>query len=265
MSTQPIGIFDSGVGGLTVMAAIRELLPNESIVYLGDTARVPYGCKSAETILLYTEECCVFLAGKQVKAIVVACNSASANAFPFITTRFHFPVMGVVEAGLQAALEKSGVKHIGVIGTEATIESEIYAKELRAAKPDIRVTSVSCPLFVSLAEVGWANHAVTRQVAEEYLKPLQEGGVDTLILGCTHYPLLKKVIGKVMGEKVTLIDSAEAVAAMLKKELEKKKLRNPLEKKGSVQLFVTDLPRNFGQVAKAFLGDPLPAAKKISL
>lgn len=265
MSEKPIGIFDSGVGGLTVMAAIKRHLPRESLVYLGDTARVPYGTKSADTILRYTGECCDFLAGKGVKAIVVACNSASAHAFPYLGNQFHFPILGVIESGVQAALEATKNRHIGVIGTEATIESNVYAKELKKREERTTVTSLACPLFVSLVEVGWIDHDVTRQVAEHYLESLTQDGLDTLILGCTHYPLLKNLISQVLGPKVVLIDSAEMVAKKLKALLKTEGLENPSPEISKHHLYVTDLPRNFETVARRFLGEDIPSVKRVSL
>ncbi|MBI4125416.1 MAG: glutamate racemase [Deltaproteobacteria bacterium] len=262
MSNQPIGIFDSGVGGLTVMAAVRKALPNESIIYLGDTARVPYGTKSAETILRYTEECLAFLAGKNVKAIVIACNSASAHALPYLQHKFHLPLLGVIEAGVEAALRVSRNKKIGVIGTAATINSDVYAKELKRRDETAAVTGLACPLFVPLVEEGWLDHPVAFEIAQHYLKPLAGGGIDTLILGCTHYPLLKNVIQKVVGDDVDLIDSAESVAAALQKILTEKKMPAGGQKP-FCQLTVTDQTPSFEKLARRFLGEEVPAVKRI--
>ena len=285
MSSKPIGIFDSGVGGLTVMAAIREALPGESLIYLGDTARVPYGTKSAETILRYTEESLTFLAKKNVKAIVIACNSASAHALPYLQHKFNFPVLGVIESGVRAALRATRNKNIGVIGTLATIASDIYAKELKRLDETIVVKSEPCPLFVPLVEEGWFEHAVTCEVAEHYLKPFANDGIDTLILGCTHYPLLKNIIARVLapppvhgqnarsagwtgggvGEKIKLIDSAKAVAEMLKEVLGKEKLLNQEAGPTSLKLYVTDFPARFEILARQFLKERLPAVKRVVL
>lgn len=265
MSLKPIGIFDSGVGGLTVMAAIRRELPQESLLYLGDTARVPYGNRSADTILRYTEECCTFLAQKEVKAIVIACNTASAHVFPYLQHRFHFPLLGVIEPGVKTALEKSRGKNIGVIGTRATIESGIYEKELKHLAPEARVKSVACPLFVPLIEEDWLEKEVTQAVAEEYLSDFATSDVDIIILGCTHYPLLKKVVAKVLGEKISLVDSAEALAQSLKNLL---KERNLLVAKGalpSTKIYVTDLNPRFETVAKRFLGETLSSIQRVTL
>ena len=250
------------------MAAIQRLLPHESLVYLGDTARVPYGNKSADTILRYTEECCAFLAKKDVKAIVVACNTASAHGFPYLTRKFHFPIMGVIEPGVQTALETTRNKQIGVIGTLATIGSEVYTKEIQKREPKAVVTSRACPLFVPLVEEGWLDNEVAELVARKYLDGLQSSGMDALILGCTHYPLLKPIIAKVLGEKVTLVDSAEAVAHALKKVLLERGCLAPSAPKvpGTfVELFVTDLPARFETIAKRFLGGDMPAVKRVTL
>ena len=260
-----IGIFDSGVGGLTVMAAIQRLLPNESLVYLGDTARVPYGNKSADTILRYTEECCTFLAAKNVKAIVVACNTASAHAFPYLTHKFHFPVMGVIAPGVECALRTTRNRHIGVIGTEATIQSDVYAKELKKRENDVTITSLACPLFVPLVEEDWLDNEVTMAAAKKYLADLNQDGVDTLILGCTHYPLLKRIIAKVVGEKVRLVDSAEAVALALQELLQEKSLLSEQTEGASSQLYVTDLSSRFENIARRFLNRAVPSVKRVTL
>ncbi len=266
MSSKPIGIFDSGVGGLTVLAAIRRLLPHESLIYLGDTARVPYGNKSAETILRYAEECCTFLAKKGVKAIVIACNTASAHALPYIQHRFHFPILGVVEPGVEEALRVNQSRHIGVIGTFATIQSEIYAKELKKRNASVRVSSVSCPLFVPLVEEDWCDNEVTLAVAEKYLKNLGRDGMDALILGCTHYPLLKKVIGECLGPQIALIDSAEAVAISLQKCLALSALKASDTFEGAgVELYVTDLTHRFETIARRFLEGDIPEVKRVTL
>lgn len=265
MVHRPIGIFDSGVGGLTVMAAVRKVLPNESLLYLGDTARVPYGSKSAETILRYTEEALTFLAQKNVKAIVIACNSASAHALPYLRSKFHFPIIGVIEAGVSEALRATQNKKIGVIGTTATISSEVYPKELKRRDGKTEITGIACPLFVPLVEEGWCDHSVTHEIAEHYLAPLKRAAVDTLILGCTHYPLLKRIIGKIVGEKIKLIDSGFAVAQNLKEVLLRQNLLESAPSAVLHQLYVTDLPGRFETMARQFLEEPLPPVKRIGL
>src|SRR5215472_10192726 len=214
-----IGIFDSGVGGLTVMQALLGVLPHEHLVYLGDTARHPYGTKSAETVTDYSVENAEFLVRRGVKVVVVACNTASSVALDALATRLTVPVVGVIEPGARAATARSRTGRVGVIGTEATISSGAYTRALRALRPGIEIYSRPCPLFVPLAEEGWLDGPIPRGVAETYLASLCKSGIDTLVLGCTHYPLLRPVIGAVVGEGVTLVDSAEetarAVAALL--------------------------------------------------
>lgn len=263
MSEKPIGIFDSGVGGLTVLKALREALPRESFVYLGDTARLPYGNKSASTILRYTEECCTFLAGQNVKAIVIACNSASAQAFPYITHRFHFPVLGVVEAGVEAAMKATRNKKIGVIGTKATIASEIYSRELKKRDGDVKVTSIATPLFVSLVEEGLTAGPIAEKIAAHYLRPLPE--MDTLILGCTHYPLLKETIQKTVGSQISLVDSAESMAVKLVSVLKEKALLYEGEKESSLVCYSSDMPQSFGALATQILGVDCGEIRKAEL
>lgn len=221
----PIGVFDSGVGGLTVVREIIRQIPNESIIYFGDTARVPYGSKSQKTILTYTREIVKFLLSKEVKAIVVACNTASALALETVKQEVTIPIIGVVEPGAKAAREASKNGSIGVIGTEGTIQSGIYNKLLGSMSGDIKVYGKACPLFVPLVEEGWLNDdVITEQVVRRYLDELLEYDIDTLVLGCTHYPLLRKVIGKVVGEKVNLVNPAYETAKSLKEVLTKNHL-----------------------------------------
>jgi len=206
----PIGVFDSGVGGLTVVRALTRRLPREPLLYLGDTARLPYGTKSPETVARYTARNVAFLVERGVKAIVVACNSASATALD--TLAAPVPIWGVIQPGAKAALSRSRNRRIGVIATEATILSDAYRRTLLSMDPGVEVFSRACPLFVPLVEEGWEDGSVTREIARRYLEPLREEGVDTLILGCTHYPLLTPTLRAVMGDDVTLVDSASAVA-----------------------------------------------------
>lgn len=267
---RPIGIFDSGLGGLTVLQEVRKRLPNESIVYLGDTARVPYGTKSAQTVIRYSLENSAFLAQRGVKAIVVACNTASAVALPAIKEKFDIPILGVVGPGADEALAATKRGAIGVIGTSATIASDAYARALKELKADVRVISQACPLFVPLVEEGWLDNEVTEAAARRYLTGIRDEGVDVLILGCTHYPLLKPVIRKVVGSAITLVDSAEATAKALESMLancpdaplsrEREKARNT-----SYQIYVTDLPARFEMVARRFLGDDIPQVRHIAL
>lgn len=260
-----IGIFDSGIGGLTVFSEIRKKLPNESLMYLGDTARVPYGTKSAETVIKYSVQNAHFLLQRGIKALVVACNTSSAYSLPFLRKEVDVPVIGVIEPGVRAALAASRSKHIGVIGTQATIASNAYARILKETDPSTRIVSQSCPLFVPLVEEGWLEGMVTEAVARTYLESFSHEDIDTLILGCTHYPLLKHVIQKVVGDKVTLIDSAEAVAEEVKNELAKASLLRDRPSKISHQLYVTDLPARFESVAMNFLGKNIPPVKRVEL
>lgn len=207
-----IGVFDSGVGGLTVAAALRRRLPRESILYLGDTARLPYGSKSPDTVTRYTRRNIEFLTERGVKAVVVACNTASALALPHLDP--HVPTWGVIEPGARKAAEVSRGR-VGVIATEATVLSDAYPRALRALRPDLEILSQPCPLFVPLVEEGWHDDPITEQVAERYLRPLLDARVDTLVLGCTHYPLLKSVLRRAAGPEVTLVDSAEVVAEVV--------------------------------------------------
>lgn len=215
----PIGVFDSGIGGLTVARALQQSLPNETLCYFGDTARVPYGTKSAETVTRYSEEITRFLWSHGAKMIVVACNTASSLALEATRALFPGPVLGVVEPGVRAALRATRSGRIGVIGTRSTIESGAYQGRLQAERADVVVRAQACPLFVPLAEEGWTHDAITRQTAERYLSPLRDEGVDVLILGCTHFPLLADVISEAMGPGVVLVNSAEEVACEVEQRL----------------------------------------------
>ena len=261
----PIGIFDSGIGGLTVLAAVRRRLPQESILYLGDTARVPYGTKSAETVVRYSRQCAAFLVERGVKAIVVACNTASAYALPDLEKSFGVPVMGVVEPGCAHALELSRGRATGVIGTSGTIASNAYGQTLKSMAPEVRVISRACPLFVPLVEEGWTEGDVADAVAARYLEGLGSEGIDTLILGCTHYPLLAATIAGQLGDGVRLIDSAEACAASLERLLERNSLSAPAGAAGGCHLYVTDLPARFETIAHRFLAGETPSVTRVDL
>jgi glutamate racemase len=261
----PIGIFDSGIGGLTVFAAVRRHLPHESILYLGDTARVPYGTKSAETVARYARECGGFLVERGVKSLVVACNTASAYALPDIAASFDIPVIGVVEPGCRAALTATRNGGIGVIGTAGTVGSNAYGSSLKKLNPEARVVSRACPLFVPLVEEGWTEGEITRAVAARYLGGLSSEGIDTLILGCTHYPLLKQVIAEEMGESVTLVDSAEATALQLSEMLARKGLASDRAGAAEHHIYVTDLPARFETIAHRFLEGDLPQVSRVDL
>lgn len=264
MSERSIGIFDSGVGGLTVFKEIVRQMPAEGYVYLGDTGRVPYGTKSPATVLRYALEASAFLVARRVKALVVACNTASAVALEAIEEQFSLPVIGVIEPGARKAVGITRSRRVGVIGTEGTIKSGAYTRAIHALDPAIEVLTAACPLFVPLAEEGWAEHAVARLAAEEYLAPLQQAGIDTLVLGCTHYPLLKPVLRQVLGERVALVDSAEETARRLAQLLDERGLRRRTPP-ARPQFFVTDVPTRFEKVGGAFLGAPLHGVKQIEL
>lgn len=261
----PIGVFDSGVGGLTVVRAILRYLPKESIVYFGDTARVPYGTKSRETIVKFALEDASFLISKGVKVIVVACNSVSSNALGDLKANFEVPIIGVIETVARAAFESTSNGKIGVVGTKATIESEAYEMALRRQKRNIDVRSVPCPLFVPLAEEGWLDNEITRLVVREYLTPLLEWGMDSLLLGCTHYPLLRGAISKVVGDGVRLVDSGEATARELKSLLEAKGLSSGVDGEPSHHFYLSDLPRNFAEIGRRFLGREIEPVHRVEL
>jgi len=264
-SQSPIGIFDSGVGGLTVFRAIERRLPRESLVYLGDTARIPYGVRSPATVQRYALECASFVRAKGVKAIVIACNTASAVAAAFLRERCSVPVLGVIGPGSRRAVEKTRNGHIGVIATEATVASGAYERAMLAIRNGLEIKSRACPLFVPLAEEGWVNHAVTRQVAEEYLAELRSSRVDTLVLGCTHYPILRPVIEDTMGADVNFIDSGLAVAEEVAKLLEERGLARTNGDSPSQEFYVTDSAARFRRVAELFLGRPLESVETVEL
>lgn len=259
-----IGIFDSGIGGLTVAKAIEDLLPQEEVIYLGDTARVPYGNKSRETIARYCIENTHFLLKSGVKVIVVACNTASALALSDLQEQSPVPVLGVIEPGALAAIQKTKNNEVGIIGTESTIRSGSYTKALQKLKADIRVWGTACPLFVPLAEEGWTEGEITEKTAQKYLSTFLKSSIDTLILGCTHYPLLKSVIAKTLPQ-VALVDSAEETARALKKLLEDKNLLKTNAQNGTHHYFVTDSPDRFRQAGRNFLSRPLEGVTLVSL
>lgn len=257
-----IGVFDSGIGGLTVLHQIIEALPNESTVYLGDTARAPYGSKSVETVLRYSFENSEFLAEKGVKMIVVACNTSTAIALDRLRHSLTLPIIGVIEAGVRRAVASTRNKKVGVIGTEATIQSGAYTRALKAADPAIEVYSRACPLFVPLVEEGWTDNAVVEMTVRTYLGSLKQSGIDTLILGCTHYPLLKKTIRKYLGKGVRLVDSAEETAKEVATTLQKSSLAKRAGRT-THGFFVTDAPERFIKVGRRFLGDKVESAVRI--
>lgn len=257
-----IGIFDSGVGGLTVLHRLVDTVPHEHLLYLGDTARHPYGTKSAAVVTRYSVENTQFLVEKGVKLIVVACNSASAVALDALRERFAVPVIGVIEPGARAAVAATRNRKVGVIGTEATIASGSYTRALRALDPELEIYTRACPLFVPLAEEGWVENDVAREAAALYLASLRQSGIDTLVLGCTHYPLLARTIGEYLGPDVQLIDSATETARDVIATLEARALART-SGRGSASFFVTDVPDRFTKIGGRFLGATVDSAVRI--
>lgn len=265
MTGNAIGVFDSGIGGLTVVAEIARQMPHESIVYFGDTARLPYGPKSAETVTRFAIEDTEFLRRHNVKMIVVACNTASSVAIEALRERYELPVVGVIQPGAFAAVSSSLAGRIGVIGTEGTIASGAYEREIHQIDPDIEVIEKSCPLFVPLAEEGWTEREVTLVIAHEYLAPLRDAGVDVVVLGCTHYPILKATIGRVFGPGVRLIDSAEETAREISQRLQQNRLSADESSDPVHRFFVSDVPHRFQEQAERFLGGPLPRVTVVGI
>ena len=254
----PIGVFDSGIGGLTVVRSLMERLPFENIIYFGDTARVPYGVKSVETITQYATEITDYLIKQKVKLLIIACNTIAAVAYEPIQERSPVPVLGVIEAGALCAVEATKTKQVAVIGTPTTINSNAYARTIHQHDPSIRVFSQACPLFVPLVEEGWLDHPVTRLTAQEYLKPVLAQNIDTLVLGCTHYPLLAPLLQQVAGDSIRLVDSAATTAERVAALLERDRLLNPGDNLPQHRFFVTDVPQRFQAVGERFLGRLLP-------
>lgn len=264
-SHQSIGIFDSGIGGLTVVKEIIRLLPNESLIYFGDTARVPYGTKSDSTIKEYSVQNTKFLLTHNVKLIVVACNSASSVALDEIQSRTDKPVVGVIKPGAEASVTATHQKRIAIIGTNATVSSRAYEHEIHKINSEIDVSGKACPLFVPIVEEGWMNHEIAFLTAKEYLFSLKKFAYDTMILGCTHYPLLKNVIRKVVGENVTLIDSGIETAKQVKNILIEMNLQNPSNQKPNRKYFVSDLPHKFKEIGEMFLGEKIESLIKVDI
>ena len=258
----PIGVFDSGLGGLTVVKELLNVLPHESIIYFGDTARVPYGTKSKETIIRFSQENTKVLLKYRVKMVVVACNSCSSYALGHLRKMFRVPIVGVIEPGASKAVYSTRNNKVGIIATQATIRSDQYPQTIKQFQKDITIFSKACPLFVPLVEEGWLDKKVTVDVAQEYLAELKSKDIDTLILGCTHYPLLKNILHQVMGNKVTLIDSAQVVALEVKRLLQQLKIECDNNTKPKHQFLISDRPQEFKRIASKFLGRPI---KKVDL
>jgi glutamate racemase len=263
---KPIAVFDSGIGGLTVYRELKRHLPREQFIYLGDTARLPYGTKSAETIIKYSLQNAEFLLSLGIKMLVVACNTASSYAMDALVDHFDMPIIGVIPSGVRRALSLTANGRIGLIATDSTVQSQSYQTLLHEMRPEVEVHAQPCPLFVPLVEEGWLDHSVTREISEIYLRPLAERRIDTLILGCTHYPMLKPVIGRVLGEGVQLVDSAEALAL----EIDGILTALSLERRGeggeeADAFYVTDSIPRFQRVAEIFLGRELANIRQIDL
>jgi glutamate racemase len=288
ISDRPIGVFDSGVGGLTVMKEIMLQMPEENILYIGDTARVPYGTRSSETVTRYSIEMVDFLVGKGIKLLVIACNTASAFALPAIRERFDIPVVGVIEPGAKKAIETTKSKMIGIVGTEGTIRSNSYVHAINSlygnrpvvikehgtirfdryfeiSLDDFTIFTKACPLFVPLAEEGWISNDVAVLTAAHYLEGLKKEPIDTLVLGCTHYPLLKEVISRVMGDNIALVDSAQETAKVIKKTLILKDMVNTSASCPQRRFYVTDSPERFIKVGERFLGEKIEHIEKINI
>jgi len=261
----PIGVFDSGVGGLTVVRALMERLPFENLIYFGDTARVPYGVKSAETINLYAAQITEFLVQREVKLLIIACNTMAAVAHEAVVSRSPVPVLDVIDAGARMTIRTTRTKHVGVIGTPATVNSNTYARAIHRLDPEVRIFSQACALFVPLVEEGWLDHPVTRLTAQEYLKPVLAEGIDTLVLGCTHYPLLKALLQEVTGPAIRLVDSAEAMADITADLLTDRELANPDREAPVYRFYVTDVPLRFQGIGERILGRSLPHVERVSL
>ena len=265
--TAPIGVFDSGVGGLTVAREIMRNLPNEDIVYFGDTARVPYGSKSKDNIIRFSKQIIHFLQTKGVKAIVIACNTASALALDAVKDEFDIPIIGVVEPGARAALAVTTTRKIGVIGTEATVRSAMYEKIIQEIEPNVSVVAKACPLFVPLVEEGFQKHHVTDEIIDYYLESFKESDIDALILGCTHYPLLRSKIREYVGEKIALVNPAYETAMDLKALLQEQGMENPAAKgeHGSYLFYVSDAADKFKQFANSILPYDIETTKQINI
>ncbi len=256
MKQAALGFFDSGVGGLTVVRAVQDLLPHEDVIYLGDTARLPYGSKSPETIRQFADEDVSFLLSKGVKAIVVACNTATAHALLSLQQKYEIPIMGVILPGVEAALADPAAERIGIIATRGTIGSHVYQHALATRRTGLMIHGIAAPLLVPLIEENWISEEVTKQVLLKYLQPLIDKGIDTLLLACTHYPLLVPVLKEVLPLNVRLVDSATTCAEHLKMMLEKIGLLSDKEEEGNLEIHLTDLSEQFEELATRFLKRP---------
>lgn len=265
MDKRPIGVFDSGLGGLTVVKELMEHLPGENIVYFGDTARVPYGTRSNETVIRYSQQCIRFLLSQDVKMIVIACNTASSISLDIVSKVFDLPILGVIEPGAEVAVASTKNKRIGVIGTQATVRSKAYEKAIRHLDPTLSIFSIPCSLFVPIVEEGWSDSKIALLTAERYLDNMKNEVVDTLLLGCTHYPLLQDTIGKVMGPSVRLVNPAEGTALEVGRILRTRGIYNNDKKEAKYNFFVSDLGDKFKDIGGSFLGKEIKYVQKIDI
>ncbi|WP_425446248.1 glutamate racemase [Dethiothermospora halolimnae] len=265
MDNRPIGVFDSGIGGLTVLKEIMEQLPGEDVIYFGDTARIPYGTRSKETVTKYSFQCIKFLLSKKIKAIVIACNTASAIALEEAQKNFDIPIIGVITPGANKAALVTKNKRIGVIGTTGTINSEAYQMRIRRIDKSSQVIGIACPLFVQIVEDGWEDSDVAKLTAEKYLMELKEHDIDTLVLGCTHYPILRYTLSKVMGDKVNLVNPAFETAKVTKEILKEKGLLSDKLDKPKYKYYVSDAPEKFRRIGGNILGKDIETIEKVSI
>lgn len=256
MNTQPIGIFDSGLGGLTILKAICQVLPKERLIYFGDTVNMPYGSKSKKAVTRYSLDIARFLEKQQVKLIIIACNTASALALPELQKQISVPIIGVIEPGAQAAAHKTRNGKIAVIATEATVQSKAYPKALKRISSKLHTSQQACPLFASLIEEGWVHKTAGEYIIADYLKSVAKSGCDTVILGCTHYPVIKQKIARFLGKKIQLVDSAQVLAQEVQKQLTKTNQLNTIGR-GSLKIYASDDPARFKRLAKYILGREL--------
>lgn len=256
-SACPIGLFDSGLGGLTVVSSLKQRLPGENLIYFGDTARVPYGNKSRDTILRYSIENTIFLLNKNIKLLVVACNTASAYSIARLQQIFSIPILGVIEAGAECAVRTSKNQCIAILGTQGTIASGAYQQEIRRRHPDASLTTIPCPLFVPLVEERFVSHPAARLIVQEYLKPIRNTQVDTILLGCTHYPLLRDLIREEAGDGMQIVDSASTCAEMVDQKLAEMRLHNTSQGVGQCSYYVSDDPHKFRHLACDFLNETI--------
>ncbi|MGE5372324.1 MAG: glutamate racemase [Solirubrobacterales bacterium] len=265
MDNRPIGVFDSGLGGLTVFKALSELVPSESVVYFGDCGRVPYGTKSRETVIKYTFQNIRFLLNQDIKMIVIACNTASANSLELVKNSLDIPIVEVVQPGADKVLRETRNKRVGIIGTAATVASGAYEKAINRADPSVTVFSKACRLFVELVEEGWWDNEIALKVAQEYLMPLKSEEIDTLVLGCTHYPLLQSTIEKVMGDGVKLVNSASEVAKAVKETIEREDIARDSKVAPVYRFYTSDSVEKFEALGGRILNRPIYSASKIDI